>query len=44
MAGTKLEGGMGASSPQNLENLPFRRAKTALQCTCAGQLTEARTI
>ena len=30
--------------PPNLENLPFRRAKTAVQCTSAGQPTGPRTI
>ena len=30
--------------PYNLEKLPFRKAKTAVQCTLAGQLTGFRTI
>ena len=35
---------MGASHPlPYLENLPFRRAKTVVKCTSAGQLTGPRT-
>ena len=36
-------GGMGAS-PRSLESLPFRRAKTAVKCSFAGQLTGHRII
>jgi len=32
------------SNPYNLENLPFHRAKTAVQCIFAAQLTGPKTI
>ena len=34
----------GESPLKNLENLPFRKAKTTVQSASAGQLTEPRTI
>ena len=41
---TKLKGD-GMRNPTNLEeNLPFRRTKTVVQRTSAGQFTEPRTI
>ena len=38
-SGTKLKGSMGLSHPPN-----FERAKTAVQCSSAGQLTGPRAI
>ena len=35
--------GYGASHPPNLQNWPFRRAKTAVQCISAGHSTGPRT-
>ena len=35
---------MGVAQPPNLENLPFRRAKTVVQCSSAGQPTGPKTI
>ena len=41
----ETEGGYGGESPlPNLENLSFRKAKTAVQCIFTGQLTGSRTI
>ena len=36
-------GGEGGVTP-TLENLPFRRSKTAVQCISSGQLTGGREI
>ena len=34
----------GVNNPPSLENLQFQRAKTAVQCNSAGQLTAPSTI
>ena len=39
-----LRGLYGGVSPPNLENLPFRKAKTVVQCTSAEQLAGPRSI
>ena len=44
MVRDETEGDMGNELPPNLENLPFRRAKAAVQCTSAGKLTGPRAI
>ena len=45
LQGQSLRGVWEGSSPlPNFENMPFRRAKTAVQCTSACQFTGRRTI
>ena len=36
--------GYGGGSPHNLENMPFRRVKTVVECSSAGQRTGPRAI
>ena len=43
LPGMKLMRVWGVVNSPNLENLPFCKAKTVVQCTSAGQLTGSRT-